>query len=56
MTKEQTVEDMVRVLYGLPPYNTFTNVCYGDAFYRQSIINKFGQKLFDDTCKKLGVL
>lgn len=33
--------DMLRKLYGKPPYNSFTNICYGDWMFKKSIENKY---------------
>lgn len=33
--------DMLRKLYGKPPYNNFTNICYGDWMFKKSIENKY---------------
>lgn len=55
MEKEESIEEKVKKLYGLPPFDNCYNVCRGDGYYKQSIINKFGKELFEETCKKLRV-
>ena len=34
----------VKMLFGIPPYNKWNNVCYGDGFFYMSIIKDFGQE------------
>lgn len=53
MDKQEQIEEMVKKLYGIPPYDDCYNVCRGDGYYKEFIINKFGSKLFEETCQKL---
>nr|DAD77459.1 MAG TPA: hypothetical protein [Podoviridae sp. ctaNW81] len=49
------LEEMLKKLYGLPPYNTWTNICYGDGHFAKSIQEKFSQDEIDKAKKKLGI-
>lgn len=35
-----------RMIQGKPPYNTFTNYCYGDGYFARSCIDKFGEAMW----------
>lgn len=39
--KKQAVED-IKMLRGLPPYNNWGNISYGDDYFAQSIKSKYG--------------
>lgn len=49
------LEEMLKKLYGLPPYNTWTNLCYGDGYFAKSIQEKFSQDEINKAKKKLGI-
>lgn len=56
MNKEQQIEEiaeMLKKLYGLPPYNTLTNICYGDGYFAKSIEEKFSKEEIEKAKKKL---
>ncbi|WII71745.1 hypothetical protein QJS83_14870 [Bdellovibrio sp. 22V] len=36
-----------RMIQGKPPYNTWTNYCYGDGYFARSCIDKFGEKMWE---------
>lgn len=38
------LEELLKKLYGLPPYNTPTNVCWGDPFFAKDIESNFSRK------------
>lgn len=49
------LEDALKKLYGLPPYNTSTNICYGDPFFARDIESKFSRKEIEKAKKKLNI-
>lgn len=54
-TDMRELEDMLKKLYGLPPYNNCYNICYGDAFYARSIQEKFSEQEIQQAKKKLKI-
>lgn len=34
----------INMLEGNPPHNTWSNICYGDGYFAQSIIRDFGEE------------
>lgn len=38
------LEEMLKKLYGLPPYNNWSNICYGDGYFAKSIEDKFSKE------------
>lgn len=34
--------DDIAMLEGAPPHNTWSNICYGDGIFAQSICNRYG--------------
>ena len=49
------LEEMLKKLYGLPPYNTWTNICYGDGYFAKSIEDKFSKEEIKKAKKKLKI-
>lgn len=43
----KATEDLKK-LYGHPPYNTWTNICYGDGYFAMAIEKEHGK-----TCEEL---
>ncbi len=49
------LEEMLKKLYGLFPYNTWTNICCGDGHFAKSIQEKFSQEDIEKAKKNLGI-
>lgn len=49
------LEEMLKKLYGLPPYNTWTNICYGDGYFAKSIEKKFSKEEIKNLLKTLDI-
>ena len=49
------LEEILKKLYGLPPYNTWTNICYGDGYFAKSIEDKFSKEEIKKAKKKLKI-
>jgi len=45
--------DMLAMLDGKAPYNTMSNICWGDAYFGMSIEREFGMTI-EDLRKKVG--
>lgn len=41
--------DKIDKLEGVPPYNTWSNICYGDGYFAASIIRQYGDKAGDQS-------
>jgi hypothetical protein len=39
----EKAKDDLKKLYGHPPYNTWTNICYGDAYFARAIEKEHGK-------------
>jgi hypothetical protein len=42
-TREELEKDL-RMLYGLAPYNTWSNHCYADGYFSSSLKKKYGKE------------
>ena len=51
----EELEEMLKKLYGLPPYNIWTNICYGDGYFAKSIEKKFSKEEIKKAKKKLKI-
>lgn len=51
----EELEEMLRKLYGLPPYDNWSNICYGDGYFAKSIQEKFSEEDIKRTKKRLGI-
>ena len=51
----EELEEMLKKLYGLPPYNTWINICYGDGYFAKSIEEKFSKEEIKKAKKKLNI-
>ena len=49
------LEEMLKKLYGLPPYNNCSNICYGDGYFAKSIEDKFSEQEIKQAKKKLKI-
>lgn len=47
------LEEMLKKLYGLPPYDNWSNICYGDGYFAKSIEDKFSKEEIKQAKKKL---
>lgn len=47
------IERDCRKLLGLQPFNDFTNLCYGDGIFYESICRKYGKKSVEDEIARL---
>ena len=47
LTEQQKREAAVKIamLEGSPPYNTPSNICYGDGYFAQSIVREYGMSI-----------
>lgn len=47
LTDQQKKEarDEIRMLEGLPPHNTPSNICFGDGYFAKSLIHKYGMSI-----------
>lgn len=47
LSKEQIrkARDELKMLMGLPPYNNWSNICYGDGYFAQSLVQKYGMSI-----------
>ena len=43
--EKEKARNKIRMLEGLPPYNTPSNICYGDGYFAQSIIREYGMSI-----------
>lgn len=50
-----SLKDDLKKLYGLPPYNTPTNMVYGDGYFARSLKNKYGEEAVNKAKKELGI-
>ena len=53
MSKKNKIKNMLKILNGLPPYNTGSNICYGDGYYSRSIPGHEGNKEYDTAMDEL---
>ena len=44
MNKKDSCEDMLRMYFGLPPYNTGSNICMYDNWFYMSIQKEYGDE------------
>ena len=49
---KQCMKD-IKMLNGLSPYNTPENIVYGDVYFYQSIIKKYGEGLINKVMEDL---
>ena len=49
------LEEMLKKLYGLPPYDNWSNLCYGDGHFAKSIEDKFSKEEIKQAKKKLKI-
>lgn len=47
--------EMLCKFYGLPPHNTFTNICYMDGYFYNSIKSEYGLEAIRQAEKQLNV-
>jgi len=47
--------DELKMLKGLPPYDDWSNICYGDGYFWKSIQNKYTEKQIAEAEKELGI-
>jgi len=47
LTKKQlkTALDDLKRLYGIPPYDTMSNICYSDGYFANSLVHIYGMPL-----------
>ena len=48
ITREQIPSELIedlKVLYGLPPHNSWSNSCMGDGYFSESLRRKFGDNM-----------
>lgn len=50
---EHQLEDDVKKLLGLPPYNSPSNFCWNDNYYARSLQEKYGEVRFTRMCNQL---
>jgi hypothetical protein len=55
MSNYEKLKDNLKKLYGLPPYNTPTNICYGDGYFAASIERDFAKEDISKAEKELGL-
>jgi prepilin-type processing-associated H-X9-DG protein len=53
--KKNRIKGMLKILNGLPPHNSGSNICYGDGYYFKSIPSHEGVKEFDTAIEELVV-
>lgn len=53
VSKEDRLEDQVKKLLGLPPYNSPVNFCYMDGYFSHALKSEFGEKAVADMIAKL---
>lgn len=51
----EELEEMLKKLYGLPPYDNWSNICYGDGYFAKSIKDKFSEQEIKQAKKKLKI-
>ena len=49
----KTCEDEVRAYLGMPPHDTWTNICYYDSFYLQDLKKRYGDEEVAETMRRL---
>ncbi len=49
------LEEMLKKLYGLPPHDNWSNICYGDGHFAKSIEDRFSEQEIKQTKKKLKI-
>lgn len=42
--KDNAIEKL-KILRGIPPHDSWSNICYGDGYYAKSIEREFGMPL-----------
>lgn len=52
-TNNNELIEGIKKLQGLPPHNHPGNIVWGDGYFANSLIRKFGQAAFDDACAAL---
>ena len=52
MDKKEARKDLM-MLHGDPPYNSWSNICYGDGYFAASLVRKYGMSL-DELAEKSG--
>lgn len=48
--KRDNLEEQCKKYLGLPPYNEWTNICYGDGIFLFGLYNVFGK---DEVTRKI---
>lgn len=54
MAYERLRSDLQK-LYGLAPYNTPSNICYGDGYFAKSIESRYSKEKINEMKKELGI-
>jgi hypothetical protein len=49
------LKNELKKLYGLAPYNTPSNICYGDGYFSNSIDLAFTKEQIQQAMKELGL-
>ena len=44
MNKKE-VRDKLRILHGDPPHDTWSNYCYGDGYFANSLVRMYGMSV-----------
>ncbi len=52
-TRAQARDDL-KMLFGLPPYSGFDNICAGDGHFSNSLVRKYGMSI-EELQKETGV-
>jgi len=50
---DKELEQKVKILLGLPPYDTWTNYCYADHYFAHALKTQYGEKAVQDMTKKV---
>ena len=47
-------KESLEILFGVPPHNIPSNICWNDAYFAKDIERKFGKSI-EELCKLTGV-
>lgn len=51
--RKERIKDMLKTLNGLPPYDSWSNICYADGYFSSSIPGREGDKEYDTAMEEL---
>ena len=44
-TQKKKARNELAMLHGDPPHNTWSNICYGDGYFANSLVQRYGMSI-----------